>query len=381
MLVFILYVTLILKFIIICDSFHALYTRRSTLRTLRLKNPNKVSSKANNYRKKNNNSNNNNNNNNSGRRRTENNPFYDNDNSKISSSSTSSSSTSKNVVEDKGIRLNKCIPSLSRRGADAAISEGRVCVNGHVVLSAGTRVLKGDLVELDGKKMHWSNLNKAKTKTIATNRDHRKLVYLKYWKPRGVTSTSDLNDDSNIIHAGRFELFPQRLFTVGRLDKESTGLILLTSDGRLNNAMLDPKENKEKHYEVLLDKDISNEDIKRLCDGVVISTPVQRKGNKLLTAKTKPCRVTRIGSSSSSSSSGSSSGSGNGLTFILTEGRNRQIRRMVESLGYQVVSLHRTKFADIDIKGLSSNEWAELDEKEIRSITNILNRNEKNLKN
>ena len=252
---FILIIALILNFMPYCVGYYAFKTRPSTFRILILnainmkKNNNNNNNNANNKFQSNvNNSNSNSNTNSNGkssgkRRRTGNNPFYKNNNSERSSSSSSSSSL-KNKQEDEGIRLNKCIPSLSRRGADSAISEGRVSVNGNIITSGGSRVFPGDAVELDGKKMHWSNLNKAKTKAIAVNRDNRKLVYLKYWKPRGVTSTSDLNDDSNIIHAGRFELFPQRLFTVGRLDKESTGLILLTSDGRLNNAMLDPKENK-----------------------------------------------------------------------------------------------------------------------------------------
>ena len=284
-----------------------------------------------------------------------------------SSKTTSSKSTIRNKDnnndpdDDEGIRLNKCIPSLSRRAADTAIAEGRVKVNGELSTSAGVRIRAGDKVMLDDKIQHWKNLQKAKTsKHIATNRDKRKLVYLKYYKPPGITSTSDQSDPTNIINAGRFELFPQRLFTVGRLDKDSTGLILLTSDGRLNNAMLDPKEKKSKIYEVTLDKVISEEHLQKLRSGVTITTPVQRKGKRDVTARTRPCTVTRIPQSQTA------------LTFILTEGRNRQIRRMCESLGYNVIHLHRTSFAGIDISGLSSNEWSELTEDEIKIIRNIL---------
>lgn len=264
------------------------------------------------------------------------------------------------------VRINKCISSLSRRAADDAIAEGRVTVNG-VVAKTGSRAKKGDIIKLDGKLQKWED-TQLFAKKIQPSKvlEDRKFTYLKYWKPIGVTCTSDMKDDSNIIKAGNFNLFPQRMFTVGRLDKDSTGLILLTSDGRVNNAMLRPNTNKEKSYLVELDKTPSDQQIKQLADGVVITTISQREKAKPITAKTRPCKVHRIGDTVSRK-----------LEFVLKEGRNRQIRKMVEAIGCNVVTLHRTSFAGITLKGLSQGNWMELNEKEMEVIQNAL-KNQKN---
>ena len=148
-----------------------------------------------------------------------------------------------------GVRINKCLSSMSRRGADEAIREGRVTVNNKPAVS-GQRVFDGDKVMLDGRLQRWEKVAKARNENPRTTLEERQFIYIKYWKERGVTCTNDRKDKTNIIAAGGFDLFPQRMFTVGRLDKESTGLILLTSDGRVNNAMLSPKTKKEKSYEV-----------------------------------------------------------------------------------------------------------------------------------
>lgn len=147
--------------------------------------------------------------------------------------------------EGEGVRLNKCLTELSRRAADEAISDGRVTING-CAAPAGSRVSPGDIVRLDGQMQHWSLSAEAKAQRPERVLEERAFVYVKYWKPVGVTCTSDPKDSSNIIKAGQFDLFPQRLFTVGRLDKDSSGLILLTSDGRVNNAMLSPLNKKDK---------------------------------------------------------------------------------------------------------------------------------------
>ena len=117
-----------------------------------------------------------------------------------------------------GVRLNKCLPGLSRRAADDAIAEGRVTVN-NIAPSAGTKVSSKDVVKLDGRVQQWQGIQVAKQQQPQRVLENRAFVYLKYYKGRGVTCTSDINDKSNIIKAGRFDLFPQRLFTVGRLDK------------------------------------------------------------------------------------------------------------------------------------------------------------------
>ena len=299
-------------------------------------------------------------------------------------------STSK--YSDDGIRLNKCIPVLSRRGADEAIQKGSVSVNGVIIKNPGHRVSMKDKVSYEGRIQQWQEGAEAKKKSIKLQRLHeeRNFIYLKYWKPRGVTSTSDPNDSSNIITAGGFHLFPQRVFTVGRLDKESTGLILLTSDGRVNHAMLGTKfENnsriggkkiigsvKEKVYEVEVGPRAPTDvEVQRLRDGVLITTEVQKDNNYhdrvkkqkkiVVSAKTLPCKIRRIGVGG---------GQSNKLEFTLVEGRNRQIRKMIETLGLSVLSLHRTSFAGITLRGLSEGNWLELDEKEVDVIEKTVKR-------
>lgn len=258
------------------------------------------------------------------------------------------------------VRLNKCL-GLSRRAADTAIEEGRVTVNG-VLSKPGCKVKAGDKVRLDGQLLRWESSARAKQTEAAIVLEERRFVYLKYWKPVGVTSTSDPKDSSNIISAGGFQLFPQRLFTVGRLDKDSTGLILLTSDGRVNNALLSPLTKREKVYEVVLNRAPTDAQVRQLAQGVLITTTAQRDGrSRELTRPTQPCKVTRVGAADSAK-----------LQFTLTEGRNRQIRKMAEAVGLEVVALHRTSFAGIGLKGLSSNNWAELTEKEMEVIQSAI---------
>lgn len=272
-------------------------------------------------------------------------------------------SSNKKSNDEEGIRVNKCLTGHSRRSADKFIEEGAVTVNNEVA-TLGTKVYSGDKVRLDGQIQRWEELVEAKKEQPSKILDERSLIYIKYFKPVGVTCTSDKKDKNNIIEAGGFNLFPQRLFTVGRLDKESTGLILLTSDGRVNNAMLNFMTNKEKVYDVTLNDSPTDADIQRLCDGVMITTPTSssRDGNvKLITAKTRPCKVTRVGPPISRR-----------LQFCLTEGRNRQIRRMVDVIGFKVISLHRTAFAGITLKGLAEGNWAELTEREMGIIQNAI---------
>lgn len=285
----------------------------------------------------------------------------------------SNSSTSQGSLKIKegidGVRLNKCLHGLSRRGADDAISEGRVTINNEVATN-GMKVKKRDIVRLDGKIQHWEGVAEAKKVAPSLILEERSFIYVKYWKTTGVTCTSDLSDKSNIIKAGSFDLFPQRLFTVGRLDKDSSGLILLTSDGRVNEAMLSPQTKKEKVYYVEFDRTPTDAQITSLCEGVVITTIAQRdsrtgnsgsKSAKPLTAKTRPCKVNRIGGPRSKK-----------VEFTLTEGRNRQIRKMAEAIGLTVVNLHRTKFGGIGLKGLSEGNWSEFSEREMEVIQTAL---------
>ena len=264
---------------------------------------------------------------------------------------------------DGGVRLNKCLTELSRRAADEAIAEGRVTINSSSA-PPGSRVRPGDVVRLDGQMQHWEISAEARAEAPARVLEDRAFIYVKYWKPVGVTCTSDPKDRSNIIKAGQFDLFPQRLFTVGRLDKDSSGLILLTSDGRVNNAMLSPLRKKDKVYIVDVNRAPSERQLESLRSGVVISTTAQRdSGSRPMTAKTKACGLKRIPAGDPTSRR---------LEFTLTEGRNRQIRRMCESQGLRVTALHRIHFAGIGLRGLARGNWCELDEGEMRIIQQAL---------
>lgn len=270
-------------------------------------------------------------------------------------------------IDNGEIRLNKCISSLSRRAADDAIKEGRVTVNSRVA-TCGTKVNFGDIIRYDGKIQAWETSVIAKSEKPSADNDSRELCYVKYWKPEGVTCTSDPTDKSNIIAAGGFQHFPQRMFSVGRLDKESSGLILLTSDGRVNNAMLNKKCKKEKVYLVEFDRAPSENQVTQLREGVMITTPTQRdksgdrRGSRTtdVTARTLPCTIRR------------SPRSDRVLEFTLIEGRNRQIRRMAEAVGLAVVRLHRTAFAGITLKGLGCGDWLDLTAAEMAVVRRAL---------
>lgn len=279
----------------------------------------------------------------------------------------------------EGTRLNKCLVGLSRRAADDVIAAGQVSVN-NAVATCGTKVNRGDVVRFNGKVQNWQAMATAKLEQPPIERERRKFIYLKYWKPPGVACTSDPGDPSNIIDAGKFNLLPQRLFTVGRLDKDSTGLILLTSDGRVNNALLNQKCHKQKTYMVEMDRVPSDDQIAQLASGVVITTPIQRdsstEGSRTtrtatVTAKTLPCKVQRTASYNGRNYGGKL------LEFTLIEGRNRQIRRMAEAVGLSVIDLHRTSFAGVSLKGLSIGQWEELDESEMKIIQRAIADNSK----
>ncbi|EEH53367.1 uncharacterized protein MICPUCDRAFT_6886, partial [Micromonas pusilla CCMP1545] len=230
-------------------------------------------------------------------------------------------------------RVNKCFKDFtSRRNADRLVASGAVTVNGAVV-AAGAMVFPGDVVELRGERVRWETLN-----------------YVKYWKPRGVTCTTDARDRTNIVDAVNYP--DARLFPVGRLDKDSTGLILLTSDGRLPNAALRSGRKRDKKYLVVVDAVVRPEDVRMLRDGVVISTPVQRdRVDRVLTARTLPCEIDVVGART--------------LEITLREGRNRQIRRMLDAVGYRVINLHRTEIMGIGLRGTREGRWVECDEEEL----------------
>ena len=229
-------------------------------------------------------------------------------------------------MSSESISLNKYISSTgicSRREADKWIEAGRVRLNGKVAIK-GNRVEPGDTVTLDGGP-------------ISTK---PQPIYIMLNKPPGITSTTDRKDPDNIID---FVNHPKRIFPIGRLDKPSTGLILLTNDGDIVNKILREENEHEKEYIVTVNKPITEDFIKRM------SRPIPMLGTK-----TKPCTVQRLKK--------------NLFKIILTQGLNRQIRRMVEFCDYRVVTLKRVRIMHININDLKVGKWRNLTSKELNEL-------------
>ena len=232
-------------------------------------------------------------------------------------------------------RLNKFISETglcSRREADKLVEEGRVTVNGSIPL-LGTKVSEDDEIKIDGKLLKQKS----------------KLVYLAFNKPVGITCTTDRNKKDNIID---FIKYPQRIFPIGRLDKPSEGLIFLTNDGDIVNKILRAGNNHEKEYIVTVDKQITPAFINTMGNGVPILDTV-----------TKKCFVEQESS--------------NSFRIILTQGLNRQIRRMCDSLGYHVRQLRRTRIMNIQLKGIKEGEWRLLTKEEMSFIANAVENSSK----
>jgi 23S rRNA pseudouridine2604 synthase len=223
-------------------------------------------------------------------------------------------------------RLNKFISETglcSRREADKLIEEGKVTVNGKVP-ELGTKVTSEDEIKINGK------LLKSKSK----------LVYIAFNKPVGITCTTDRNKKDNIID---FIKYPVRIFPIGRLDKPSEGLIFLTNDGDIVNKILRAGNNHEKEYIVSVDKPITPQFITAMSSGVSILGTV-----------TKKCFVEQDGK--------------NTFRIILTQGLNRQIRRMCDVLGFHVRTLKRTRIMNVTLKGIQAGEWRYLSKDEMENI-------------
>jgi 23S rRNA pseudouridine2604 synthase len=235
---------------------------------------------------------------------------------------------------DQGIQINKYISNAgfcSRREADKLVDDARVTINDDLALST-SRVMVGDVVAIDGEKL----------------KSNQRPIYIALNKPVGVTSTTDESDKSNII---RFMNHPKRIFPVGRLDKDSEGLILLTNNGDIVNKILRSSNNNEKEYLVTVDKEISYEMIRQMGVGI-----------RILNEVTKPCFVRQEGQRR--------------FRIILKQGLNRQIRRMCDVLGYKVKSLKRIRIMHIQLANLAVGKWryltpAEMDQLE-RALENAV---------
>lgn len=237
-------------------------------------------------------------------------------------------------MSQDSISLNKYLSSTgmcSRREADKYIDAGRVTLNG-VVATKGNRVAPGDEVIFDGQVVKNKN----------------KPVYIMLNKPPGITCTTDLKDPDNIID---FVGHKQRIFPIGRLDKPSSGLIFLTNDGDIVNQILRVENHHEKEYIVNVNKPITPAFIDRM------SRPIPMLGTK-----TRKCKVIKLKEKT--------------FKIILTQGLNRQIRRMCEFCDYRVVSLKRVRIMHININDLKLGEWRELSKGELSELRKRLSEKE-----
>jgi 23S rRNA pseudouridine2604 synthase len=224
------------------------------------------------------------------------------------------------------MRLNKYISETgvtSRRQADAWIEAGRVTVNG-TVASLGAQVNASDVVCIDGRP-------------VGAATEH---VYIALNKPVGITSTTEQDIPGNIVG---FVDYPERIFPIGRLDKESEGLILLTNNGDIVNEILRSENEHEKEYIVTVDRAATEIFLSGMASGV-----------RILGTTTKPCKVKRVDART--------------FRIILTQGLNRQIRRMCSFYGYKVVRLQRVRIINITLAGLKVGQWRKLEPEEVRGL-------------
>ena len=224
------------------------------------------------------------------------------------------------------MRINKFISEsgkTSRRGADKLITEGRVTINGRVA-KVGDQVEPGDDVRVSGDQIRMA----------------RNYVYIALNKPVGITSTTEKDVKGNIVDLVNH---PLRIFHIGRLDKDSDGLILLTNDGDIVNEILRAENKHEKEYIVSVDKPITPDFLKKMSQGV-----------EILDTKTLPCEVRQLSKYE--------------FQIILMQGLNRQIRRMCSALGYKVIRLQRTRIMNIHLGNLPLGQWRDLTKKEKKQL-------------
>lgn len=232
------------------------------------------------------------------------------------------------MVTRTSTRLNKYISEsgmCSRRDADRYIEEGNVFINGKRA-QVGDQVMPGDTVKVNGQ--------------VVEPRDEEDLIFIALNKPVGVVSTTDSAEKDNIV---RFVGHSERIFPIGRLDKDSQGLIFLTSNGDLVNKILRAGNNHEKEYLVTVDKPVNREFVQGMSSGVPILGTV-----------TKPCEVEQV--------------SRFVFRITLVQGLNRQIRRMAEYFGYDVTKLERIRIMNVSLRGLPVGAWRDLTEQELSTI-------------
>ncbi|NUO71450.1 MAG: pseudouridine synthase [Frateuria sp.] len=232
------------------------------------------------------------------------------------------------------MRVNKYISEAglcSRREADELLVAGRVTINGEMV-GTGAKALEGDEVRVDGEVV--------KARILAATPAAKKAVYIALNKPAGITCTTDQGIAGNIVD---FVDHAQRIFPIGRLDKDSEGLILLTSNGDIVNEILRAENRHEKEYLVAVNKPVTDEFLAGMARGVRIHGQM-----------TLPCKVRRIAKF--------------GFAIVLTQGLNRQIRLMAAAFGYRVTQLRRVRIVNVRLGHLKSGQWRNLTDAELRGL-------------
>ncbi len=232
--------------------------------------------------------------------------------------------------ENNTVRLNKAISDTgfcSRREADKIIEQGRVTINDRKGV-LGDRVTKDDIIKVDNKPLNQP----------------QKTIYIAFNKPKGITCTTERHIEKNIID---YINHPQRIFPIGRLDKDSEGLIFLTSDGNIVNKILRAGNNHEKEYIVTVNKPITNDFIQKMSEGIPILETVTAK-----------CVVKQE--------------SKYAFRIILTQGLNRQIRRMCDYLAYEVVKLKRIRIMNINLDNLAIGKWRDFTKSELEALYKLI---------
>ena len=234
------------------------------------------------------------------------------------------------IMEENTVRINKFLSETgycSRREADRLIEQGRVTINGKIP-EMGTKVSPGDEVRVNGELVQQKN---------------EKPIYLAFYKPAGIECTTNLSVRDNIVD---FINYPERIFPIGRLDKASEGLIFMTNDGDIVNKILRARNNHEKEYIVTVNKPITDRFIDRMANGIPILETI-----------TKKCKVEQI--------------SKYVFRIILTQGLNRQIRRMCEYLDYEVTALKRTRIINISLD-VQEGKYRNLTDAEVAELNQLI---------
>lgn len=233
-------------------------------------------------------------------------------------------------MSEKEIRLNKYLSDCgicSRRAADRLIEAGRITVDGRTART-GQKILPGQKVKLDENPVEKKD----------------REILLAFYKPRGIVCTEEKREKNNIVD---YLNYPCRVFTVGRLDKDSEGLLLLTNLGEVANQIMRSRNGHEKEYLVTINKEVTEDFLSQMTSGVPILDTV-----------TRPCRAKKTGKKS--------------FRIVLTQGLNRQIRRMCEYLGCEVVTLKRIRVMNIRLDGLKVGQYREVTEEEKRKLYQML---------